>query len=203
MPTPTTKPTSAPSRIVMFKDLRYLYSTDRYYSVVGIIPVKMLASILIVAVLAQDDARIVAKVEGVVFPPLLRMARIQGDVTLRAGPKGITLLSGHPLLARVAVDNLNDIVTPSEAESEFLYHFVIGDTSTFITRTTVKKGNAMSRFILHALRMKTEKVVESAECVPSPRPKNRIDLTKNPVEIWIYGLGACLLVSQTASPRRR
>src|SRR5260221_5833491 len=67
-------------------------------------PVKTLASIFFVAIaaLAQDDARTVAKVEAVAFPPLPRMARIQGDVRLRSGPEGVTLLSGHPLVAPVA-----------------------------------------------------------------------------------------------------
>jgi|SRR6267142_1402197 len=150
-----------------------------------------------VAIVAQAEVTMVAKVEAMVFPPLPRMARIQGDVRLRSGTEGVTLLSGHPLLAPAAVDNLKDIGKLSEANSEVVYHFVLGGTSTFVTRTKVKKGNALTTFILHALRMKTEEVVEHAECVPDPRPKNRIDITKNPIEIWIYGLGACLQVDAT------
>jgi len=68
--------------------------------------VKILASMFFVtvAIVAQAEVTMVARVEAMVFPPLPRMARIQGDVRLRSGPEGVTLFSGHPLLAPAAVD---------------------------------------------------------------------------------------------------
>ncbi len=151
-------------------------------------------SLAIVAV-AQDDAGMVSKVEALKYPALSRQARIQGNVSLRSGPKGVEVISGHPLLVTAALDNLRSLGKLSEIDVEVVYHFVLVDAATRITRTTVKKGDAFDRLILRALRMKTEKVVEDVRCVENPdQPKNRIDLTKNPVEVWIYGSIACVQV---------
>src|SRR5262245_22792331 len=117
------------------------------------------------AILVQDTStRVVPKIEAIAFPPLPRIARVQGDVRLKSGPEGITLLSGNPLLAPTAVENLKDIGQLSEAQNDVVYHFVLGGVSTSLTRTTVKRGNTISRFFLRALGRKTEKVVEQEKC---------------------------------------
>jgi hypothetical protein len=153
------------------------------------------------AAVGQDDAGIVSKVEALRFSPLTRQARIQGDVRLHFGSEGITLLSGQPLLAEVAIGNLRELGKLSDGEGEVVYHFVlVSDSNTRVTRTTVKKGPAIKRLILHALKMKTEKVVEYRECIENPT-KNRIDLTHDIREVWIYASVACVqaMPSQVAS----
>src|SRR5262249_30687829 len=151
--------------------------------VLGIVFLVPLAS------LAQEDSKLASKIEAVRFPPLARQARIQGDIRLRSGPDGVTLVTGHPILAPVAVANLKELGKLSEIEIEVIYHFVFAAEPDFrVTRLVVKKGNRFERVILHALMMKTEKIVEGTECTENPnRLKNRIDLTKNPIEVWIYG----------------
>src|SRR6266516_3521199 len=103
------------------------------------------------ATFAQEVSGLAAKVEVVRFPPLARQARIQGDIRLRSGPDGITLVTGHPLLARVALDNLKELGKVSDAEIEAVYHFVlVNETEIRVTRTVVKKGNRLTRLILRA-----------------------------------------------------
>jgi hypothetical protein len=136
--------------------------------------------------LAQDNKGIASKVEAVKYPALSRQARIQGDVRLRLGPKGVTLISGHPLLAPVVVENLKDLGNLSETDIDVVYHFILVEPDFRITRTKVKKGDAFDRLILRALRIKTEKVIEESECIEKKAnlAKNRIDLTKN---LWRFG----------------
>src|SRR5579859_1476012 len=95
-----------------------------------------------VAALALDDGGLASKVEAVKYPPLAKAARIQGDVHLHIGPKGVEFVSGHPLFAPVAVDNLKELRKVSEGE--VIYHFVlVDDTATRLTIPTVQKSDAL------------------------------------------------------------
>jgi hypothetical protein len=118
------------------------------------------------------------------------MARVQGDVRLCSGPEGVTTISGHPILAQMAVSNLKELGKLSEVQIEAIYHFVfVNGTEIRVSKRVEKKGNRFERLILHAFMMKTERVVEYTECVESPIPvKNRIDVSANGIEVWIYGL---------------
>jgi hypothetical protein len=151
------------------------------------------------ASVAQDASALASKIEAVVYPPLARQARIQGDVRLRSGPDGVMLISGHPILAPVAASNLKDLGKLSEVEIEAIYHFVLGDATDIRVATRVeKKGNRFDRIILHAFMLKTEKVVEYTECVEHPvHVKNRIDLVENHLEVWIYGSVPCVQTETT------
>lgn len=146
---------------------------------------------------SQEETRRGPNVETVRYPPLARQARIQGDVRLRSGPDGIGLVSGHPLLAPRALENFKEVTADLQAEIEGVYHFVlVNDTEVRFTKTTVKKGNRFTRLILRAFAMKTENIVESRECSENPeRPMNRIDVTENRIEVWIYASHACVQVS--------
>src|SRR3989442_1799513 len=104
---------------------------------------------------AKEDSRLASSIEALRFPPLARQARIQGDVRLRSGSDGITVVNGHPLLAQVAVANLKELGKLSEAEGDVIYHFLfVDETEIRATRTTVKKGNRFGRLILRAFMMK-------------------------------------------------
>src|SRR5215471_15549149 len=85
----------------------------------------VLVSLLPIATFAQEGSGLASKVEAVRFPPLARQARIQGDIKLHSGADGITLVNGHPLLARVALDNLKELGKVSDVEIEAVYHFVL------------------------------------------------------------------------------
>jgi hypothetical protein len=148
------------------------------------------------ATFAQERSGLASKVEAVRFPPLARQARIHGDVKLRSGPGGITLVNGHPLLAPIALDNLKELGRVSDAEIEAVYHFTfVNETETRVTRTVVKKGNRFTRLILRAFGMKTETVVEGTQCIENPVRPNRIDFKHNSIEVWIYASTGCLQIS--------
>ena len=143
--------------------------------------------------LAQDAGEIVSKVEAVKYPSLARQAAITGEVRLRAGAAGVAVISGHPLLVQAASENLKELGGISEPDTDVIYHFAFVNTPVRVTRTTVKRGNAFDRLILRALRMKTERVVEGYDCAdPRDLPKNRIELSKDPVEVWIYTSIPCV-----------
>ena len=148
-----------------------------------------------IGVLAQDNPGVTARVEAWKYPQLARQARIQGDVRLqfRSGVPGVT--SGHPLLAPSALENLKSLGDLPDA-ANLVYHFVLVDSTVEVRRTTVKKGDAFDRFFLRLFRIRTERVVEETKCISNAdnAPKNRIDLTRNPVEVWIYGVVSCLQV---------
>ena len=136
------------------------------------------------AALAQDNAEIVSKVDAVRYPPLSRQARVQGDVRLHSGPKGVEVISGHPLLVPAATQSLQDLGKLS-ANVDVIYHFVLID-GTRITSRVEKKGDAFDRLILRALGLKTERIIREPVCGDTDTPKNRIDLTKSPLEVWVY-----------------
>ena len=143
-------------------------------------------------VAAAQDNELTKKVEEVNYPPLAKQARIQGDIFLRIGSgKNVEPLRGHPMLAYIALDNLKDISKFLNPNTGVIYHFTLLFPES--TTTTVKKGDALDRFFLRILKIKTIKVVKETRCaqIPIP-PKNWPDLTKNPVEIWIYGSTGCL-----------
>jgi len=72
----------------------------------------LLMALLFLTVSPQNQPRLPIHVESLVYPPLARQARIQGDAVLVApiSPDGSVsipvLKSGHPLLRQAAEDNL-------------------------------------------------------------------------------------------------
>ncbi len=93
---------------------------------------------------AQDNAEIVSKVEAVKYPPLGRQPRIQGDVRLHVGAKGVEVISGHPLLVPGATKSLTELGRLSETEVDVVYHCSLVEPT---------------------LRINTEKTVREPECV--------------------------------------
>jgi hypothetical protein len=61
------------------------------------------------------------------------------------------------LLFPAALDNLRSLGKLSAIEVEVVYHFVLVDAGTRITRTTVKKGDAFDRLILRAFEDENRK----------------------------------------------
>lgn len=167
------------------------------------------SAVLVIALLAplaapaQDISGPVSMLEAASYPPLSRQARIQREVRLRSGPDGVTVISGHPLLAPTAVSTLKGVVgQPRQVEIEAIYHFVLVDPVIRVGTRVEKKGNRFERLVLHAFMMKTERVVEDTECVERPiEIKTRLEVTGNGFEMWIYGAAACPISSSQIALR--
>jgi len=157
--------------------------------------VLVIALLAPVAAFTQDTAGLASRVEAVSYPPLPRQARIQGDVRLRSGPDGVTVISGHPLLAPTAVNSLKELGKLSQGELEAIYHFAFVDPVIRVTTRVERRGNRFERLVLHALMMKTEKVVQYQECTQTPVSKNRVEVTGNRLEVWIYASAGCVQTS--------
>src|SRR6478672_6130398 len=108
---------------------------------------------------ADDDLK--SKLTSVHYAPLAEQARIQGDARLILSNGSITVVSGHPLLAAIAIESAKGFGSAqNKSDLEVTYHFVLVDAVTSVpTVTTVKRGNAFTRAILRVLGAKTEKVV--------------------------------------------
>jgi hypothetical protein len=135
------------------------------------------------------------------YAPLAEQARIQGDVHLKLNSGVVTVLSGHPLLAPIAVESAKAF-GPVQGSTEFdvTYHFVLVDTSV-LTSTIVKRGNALERAVLRVLGLKTEKVVYG--CQEGIPPANDVKLAVPVIEIWIYGGTHCLQTQAATLVARR
>src|SRR5579862_1476507 len=114
--------------------------------------------ILIVApVLAQtSEDGLRPRIATIQYPPLCAMARIQGDVHLNLNSGVVTVLSGHPLLARTAADTAKELgLIQGKSELDVTYHFVLVDTTDVPTSVTVKRGgDALERAVLRLFGLK-------------------------------------------------
>jgi TonB family protein len=99
----------------------------------------LLIALLLLTVSPQTQPRFPIHVESLIYPPLARNARIQGDVVLVAyiGADGSVSIpirkSGHPLLLQVAEDNLKKWkFQPGESqEMEITYHFKLREPPSY------------------------------------------------------------------------
>ena len=70
-----------------------------------------------------------SKLTSVHYAPLAEQARIQGDVLLNVNSGMITVVSGHPLLAPIAVASAKAFGSvESRTNFDVTYHFVLVDT---------------------------------------------------------------------------
>ena len=126
---------------------------------------------------------------------MLRRREFQGDVRLGVNSGVVTLVSGHPLLAEVAIENAKTLGSiEGQTKLDITYHFVIVDTNAYNvpTVTIVKRGNALERAILRVLGLKTETVVHGIRCVENPAPASDVRRDGGAIEIWVYGRDVCL-----------
>lgn len=163
--------------------------------------------LLVGAAFAQsmEDA-LRSKIASVRYPLLCEQARIYGDVRLNLADGVVTVISGHPLLAEIAVRSAKSLGSIQEqTDIALTYHFVIADTATSVpTWVTVKRGNALERSILRMLRLKTEKRVLDYECQQGgDPPANDLQVSETVIEIWIYGRTRCLTTTTTTLVARR
>lgn len=149
---------------------------------------------LVGSVLAQTEDGLRSRIGNAHYPPLAEQARVQGNVRLRVDSGVVALVSGHPLLARAAVENAKAIGSiPAIAKLDVTYHFVIVDTAISVpTLVTVKRGNALERAVLRVLGFKTEHEVRSYTCGQGVAPANEIKIDGTVVEVSVYGRTYCL-----------
>lgn len=142
----------------------------------------------------QDDAAVVlqAKVEQMKYPPLARLARIQGDAVLLVESDGaLGLVSGHPLLVGPARDEFPSLDIHPDKKTEVRFHFVLLDTYVPPVRKTMvvpRGGDAVDRFFLRVFHIsQTRTEVYYDYCPDDPNlPKNKIDASGKAIEIWVY-----------------
>ena len=147
----------------------------------------------------EDGLR--SQIATVRYAPLAEHARIQGDVHLKLNSGVVTVLSGHPLLAPIAVESAKAFgPVQGRTEIDVTYHFVLVDTSV-LTSTIVKRGNALERVVLRMFGLKTEKVV--CGCQEGTPPVNDVKLAVPVIEIWIYGGTHCLTIQAATFVARR
>jgi len=153
------------------------------------------AFLLVGAVFAQtSENELRSKISTVRYAPLAEQARIHGDVHLKLSAGAVTVISGHPLLVRIAVESAKSLASiPGQTDLDLTYHFVLVDNPSAVpTRLTVKRGNTVSRVILRMFGFKTEKVVLNYRCQEIDPPANDLKVSGFTLEIWIYGTSHCL-----------
>jgi hypothetical protein len=145
-----------------------------------------------------------SKIAGVRYAPLAEAARVQGDVHIRLDSGMVFLVSGPPLLAQTAVESAKAIGSLQGATNcDVTYHFVLVDTATMPTPTTVKRGNVFERGILRMFGRKTEKVVLEYKCQERFPPPNIVKVAGAIIEIWINGRTRCIQTEAAAVLARR
>jgi len=161
------------------------------------------AFLLVGTVFAQTTEGVLrSRLTSVHYAPLAEQARIQGDVRLRLNSGVVTLISGHPLLAPIAVESAKAL--GSIQNLDVTYHFVIVDTAKSVpTSTIVKRGNAFERAMLRVFGLKTEKVVDGYRCESGIAPANDVRVNDAVAEVWIYGRTHCLTTETATLVARR
>ena len=155
----------------------------------------VVALVLAGAASAQTpDNGLRSEIKAVHYAPLAEQARIQGDVHLNVTAGVVTLLSGHPILAPIAVQSAKAFgSTQDKADLDMTYHFVLVDTTTSApTSITVPRGNAFERAVLRVFGLKTVKVVLHYQCQEGAPPANDLKIAGAVIEIWIFGRTRCL-----------
>jgi hypothetical protein len=136
----------------------------------------------------EDGLR--SEIKAVRYAPLAELARIQGDVHLSVKSGVATLLSGHPILAPIAVESAKAFGSiQGKTDVDMTYHFVLVDTARDVP-VTVPRGNAFERAVLWVFGLKRVKVVY--RCQEGAPPANNLKIAGVVVEIWIFGRTRCL-----------
>jgi hypothetical protein len=146
-----------------------------------------------------------SRLTSVHYPPIAELARVQGDVRLNLNGDVVTVVTGHPLLAPIAVASAKGLGSVQTSVNLVLtYHFILVETTKSVpTATTVKRGNAFERAILRVLGIKTEKVVHGYQCEEGSTPPPNVKVDRSSIEVWVYGGTHCLMVNTSTLVARR
>ena len=139
------------------------------------------------AQIPEDELR--STIKAVPYASLAAQARIQGDVHLNLKSGVVTILSGHPLLAPLAVSSAKALGSiQGKTDVDMTYHFVLVDATTNVP-VTVPRGNAFGRAVLRVFGRKTTRVVY--RCQKGTPPANDLKIAGAVIEIWIFGTTRC------------
>jgi hypothetical protein len=141
-----------------------------------------------------------SEIKSIRYPPLAEQARIEGDVRLQVNSGVITVLSGHPLLAQVAVASAKTFGSVrSQANLDMTYHFVLVEAKISVTEATVKRGNTLERAIRRVFGMKTHQVVQEYVCEEGVAHAHDLRANGPMLEVWIYGRARCVQTNTARS----
>ena len=123
-----------------------------------------------------------------------RWPRQRGFRGINLSSGAVTLLSGPPLLTRIAVESAKAFgPIQGDTNLDVTYHFVLVDTAaSVVTSTTVQRRNAFERAVLRMLGLKTQKAAIDYLCQEGVPPANDLKLAGAVIEIWIYGRTRCI-----------
>jgi hypothetical protein len=138
------------------------------------------------------------------YAPLARAAQVQGDVHLTLNSGVVTLLAGHPLLARTALDSARALGSVQhETNLDLIYHFVLIPSASVPISTTIQRGNVFERAVMRMFRLKYEKVIREYRCEESIPPPNQLKTAGAFLRVWIYGTIPCPMFQEAKLVARR
>jgi hypothetical protein len=139
--------------------------------------------------LGNSFAQSSATLDAIRYNPLAAAARIKGDVLISGG----NAVTGPPLLRGIALRDI-DVLNFRVLQTDVLFHFILSDIVLSTRIETIKKGDAFGRFFLRLFGIPTTRKIATQVCTEGPDPPaNRIDSTRDPVEVWVYGKARCLM----------
>lgn len=103
--------------------------------------------------------------DGFEYPVLARSARIQGAVQFVVTSDGIRLLSGHPMLAPIAKNNLEKWAVPYTFSTELRVTYNFGLTGTQMVEVNEPIGDRFDRFFRRLFHLPVTRKVKT--CVDS------------------------------------
>jgi hypothetical protein len=149
---------------------------------------RFVAALACFVCLAPGFAQTTATLDAIRYPPLAAAARVKGDILISGG----NVVSGPPLLAQTALRSI-DILNVRAPGATVLVHFALSDMVLSTGTETIPRGDAFDRFFLRLFRIPTTRRMATQVCTQGPNPPaNRVDSTKNPIEVWIYGKAPCI-----------
>lgn len=164
-----------------------------------------LAVCLSVTPLLAETAGVPLPAINIVYPRLAKSAKIAGDVRLTKSFGAVTIVSGHPLLAQMILENAKELSAHfPQTDLNLTYHFILLDNTVDVPSSEIVKIHGPKRFVRRVLGLKTEKVRTIYECREGPDPPpNRIKLVGDNVDIWIFGKTLCLVTNYSTRIARR
>jgi len=165
-----------------------------------------LASLVAVAAVAQrPEDGLESRIAQIRYAPLAEQARIQGDVHIKLSSGIVTIISGHPLLAKTAEESTKGFASfLGTTDVDVTYHFVFGETTiSVLAPRVIERGNAFERFFLRMFGRLSERVVFDYECVRGVAPPSDVKIDGSVIEIWVYGRDSCLETSAASLVAQR
>jgi hypothetical protein len=130
------------------------------------------------------------------YPDLARRTRIQGDVRIIIDTGDAHALSGNPLLATPHTFESAKLLGTMAKSVELIFHFQLVGRSIRPIQRKEARGDAFDRRILWLFHQPTFRIVDDTTCSEARDiPPNHADLTRSPVEVWIYEREACTVMN--------